>query len=225
MNRFVFILPLMGILMASAPVYAQDVEAVPLSAPSYTLSKETDPMAMDPGTVGPADEKVLHKGEALPATPPPGVDDQPGTSYDPAPPIPVTPPTDFAPAAPVMDSERTQQNYPNNSVSGVVKTDEKKFENRVFCTLKVSFTSIGTGIDNKTAEKVKTYLDANADQLTYKRADWGREGEYDYCIDIPTHNARAKIYTGLKRLLPPKDSKDQRTVLSGKGFTRVENSM
>ena len=225
MNRFVFILPLIGILMASAPVYAQAVEAVPLSAPSYTLKSETDPMAMDPGTVGPADEKVLHKGEALPATPPPGVDDQPGTSYDPAPATAATPPADFSPAAPAMDSERTQQNYPNNSVSGVVKTDEKKFENRVFCTLKISFTSIGTGIDNKTAEKVKAYLDANADQLTYKRADWGREGEYDYCIDIPAHNARAKLYTGLKRLLPPKDSNDQRTVLSGKGFTRVENSM
>ncbi len=216
-------------LLSCAAAQAQPVEAVPLSAPSYTLKTETDPMAMDPGSVTP-DETVKSRGEALPATPPPGTDDQPGTSGSTdSMTSPTNPPSDFsssdsAPAPVTMDSERTPQSYPNNNVSGVVPSDEKKFENRTFCTLKISFTSIGSGVDQKTADKVKNYLDTNAENLTYKKAVWGKEGEFDYCIDIPTHNQRAKIYTGLKRLLPPKDSGDMRTVLTGKGFTRVENS-
>lgn len=213
-------------LLSSVPVKAQPVEAVPLSAPSYTLKSETDPMAMDPGSVTPA-ETVKSRGEALPATPPPGTDDQPGTTgamgATDSMPSPTNPPADFAPS-PSMDSERTPQSYPNNAVSGVVPSDEKKFENRTFCTIKISFTSTGAGIDGKTADRVKTYLDTNAEKLTYKKAVWGKEGEFDYCLDVPTHNYRAQLYTGLKRLLPPKDSGDTRTILTGKGFTRVENS-
>ena len=72
MNRLLYIVPLIAALMGSAPAYAQAVEAVPLSAPTYTLGKETDPMAMDPGTVTP-DEKVINRGEAVQAPPPPGV--------------------------------------------------------------------------------------------------------------------------------------------------------
>lgn len=225
-----------AIAMAAFPANAQSVETVPLSEPSYTLKNETDPMAMDSGAAPAPAEKSVNRGEAEIAPKPPGADDQPGTSYDSPMPSATQPPSDFSPTdstyapppAQSMDGERTQhqqQNYPNNPVSGVVRTDESKFENRTFCTFKVSFTSIGTGIDAKTAEKVKTYLDANADKLSYKTSKWGKEGEYDYCIDVPQHNNRAKIYASLKKLLPSKDTRDKRTVLTGKGFNRVENSM
>lgn len=224
-----YLLGFASLIAFTAPALAQAVEAVPLSQPSYTLDKETDPMAMDPGMVTP--EKTINRGTTEIAPPPPGTDDQAGTTgYEPLP-SPTAPPATLSPSdpsmgtsSPAMDNERTQAAYPNNPVSGVVPSDESKFDNRLFCTLKMSFTSIGTGIDSKTAESVKTYLDSNADKLSYKRVDWGREGEYDYCIDVPTHNNRAKIYTGLKKLLPPKDTGDKRTVLTGKGFTRVQNS-
>ena len=226
-------------LFVASPAFAQAVESVPLAAPDYTLKGETDPMAMDPGTVTPT-EMVKDRGAALPAVPPPGMNDQPGANssvsvggYD-ATPSPTQPPADFAPSyssnnpdsappAPAMDAERTGS-YPNNPVSGVVKTDETKFENRTFCTLKVSFTSVGAGINAKLADRVKTYLDSNAEKLTYKKAVWGKEGEFDYCLDIPTHNNRARIYTDLKKLLPIRETGDKRTVLTGKGFNRVENS-
>jgi hypothetical protein len=234
LNRF-YLLGLVSLIAFSGPAFAQAVEAVPLSQPSYTLNKETDPMAMDPGHPSVTPEKSVNRGTAEIAPPPPGADDQSGTSgYDASPAAPLatsgTPGTSGTSAPSytgntAMDSERTQEAYPNNTVSGVVPSDEKKFDNRLFCTVKVSFTSIGTGIDSKTADRVKSYLDSNADALSYKRVDWGNEGEYDFCIDIPAHNQRAKIYTGLKRLLPSKDTGDQRTILSGTGFTRVQNSM
>ena len=226
------LLSLVSLLAFGGPAFAQAVEAVPLSAPSYTLKNETDPMAMDPAAT--PVEKSVNRGEAQPATPPPGADDQPGASseqsvggYD-AMPSPTNPPADFSPSsdtppAPAMDAERTGS-YPNNPVSGVLRTDESKFENRTFCTLKISFTSIGAGINQKAAGSVKNYLDANGEKLTYKKSVWGKEGEFDYCIDIPAHNNRARVYTDLKKLLPLKETRDKRTVLTGKGFTRVENS-
>ena len=207
--------------------HAQAVEAVPLSQPSYTLNKETDPMAMDPSGVVP--EKTVNRGETQIAPPPPGADDQAGTSTQDIAPASTAPAETTAAPALSTTSANTNaaapQNFPNNSVSGVLPSDERKFENRTFCTLKVSFTAKGRGIDSKTADKVKSYLDSNAEKLTYIRAPFGKKGEYEYCIDIPQHNARSKIYAGLKRLLPPKDSGDTRTILTGKGFTRVQNSM
>lgn len=237
-------------LAFAAPAFAQPVESVPLSQPSYTLQTETDPMAMDPGSITAPDEKVLYKGTAAPATPPPGVNHVTGTAteYDSAPAGTVYAPSNEAypsgiqTTAPAASNARSSGysnvtppannnpdatpagNFPNNSVSGVVKSNERSFENRTWCTLKVSFTSIGTGINAKAADKIKTYLDSQSQILTYKKATWGKEGEFDYCIDIPKHNVRAKTYTAIKRLLPPKDSRDTRTVLTGKGFSRVENS-
>lgn len=227
------LLTFVSLLAVGGPAFAQAVEAVPLSAPSYTLKNETDPMAMDPGSVTPT-EKVINRGMAQPAVPPPGMNDQPGASSDQAvggydaTPSPTSPPSDFAPSddtppATAMDTERTGS-YPNNPVSGVVKTDESKFENRTFCTLKVTFTTVGTGINAKLADRVKTYLDSNGEKLTYKKSVWGKKGEFDYCLDIPTHANRARIYTDLKKLLPIRETGDKRSYVTGKGFTRVENS-
>jgi hypothetical protein len=231
------LLSFVSVLAFGGPAFAQAVESVPLAAPDYTLKGESDPMAMDPGSVTPT-EKVINRGEAQPATPPPGMNDQPGASSDQAvggydaTPSPTQPPADFSPSGdsmsetqpvPAMDGERTGS-YPNNTVSGVVKTDEKKFENRTFCTLKVTFSSVGAGINAKLADRVKTYLDSNTEKLTYKKAVFGKKGEFEYCLDIPTHNNRARIYTDLKKLLPIRETGDKRTYLTGKGFNRVENS-
>lgn len=218
-----------ALTLFALPVLAQPVESVPLSAPAYTLQTETDPMAMDPSTAPPP-KPTLHTGTAIIAPPPPGADDQPGTYYDATPaqtpsvydtPAPLTPSESGQPPAPSLADERTMPVYPNNTVTGVVPRDESKFSAMTFCTLKVSFTSICCGPDNALAETVKAYLDQNADKLTYKTAPWGLEGEFDYCIDIPVHSNRARIYTGLKRLMPEQSEKTI-TILSGPGFARVE---
>lgn len=217
--------------LSALPAMAQPVEAVPLSAPSYTLQNETDPMAMDPSSV-PSGEKSVNRGEALIAPPPPGLDDQTRAQYET--PAPLSPadsawPEASSPASnpampPAPHEERTVPAYPNNTVSGVVPVDESKFANRIFCTLKLSFSDSGIGIDHKTAERVKTYLDANTDKLSYKTTTWGKKGEFAYCLDVPAHNQRARIYTALKKFLPDKDSRDRRTSLEGEGFTQVRTS-
>lgn len=107
---------------------------------------------------------------------------------------------------------------------GSAPPEDKSLESVKFCTLKVTFNSIGTGTDAKTDEKIKSYLAANADKLTYTTANFGREGEHSYCIDINQHNFRSKIYTDLKRMLPPQGINAPETKLSGEGFAPVTTS-
>ena len=202
---------------ASAQVGA--VESVPLSQPTYTLKNETDPMAMDaPAPAG----KSINKGEAIIAPPPPGEDvarevepmkvEEPqaiqGTQSAPA----ENPPSQY-PAGP------NTQPIPiiNSNVTGVMQKDESKFERMKFCTLKVSFTSMGAGTDAKVGDQIKTYLDSNANKLTYTKTQSGKEGEYSYCLDIAEHNNRADVYKSLKQILL--NSKPKAPVnMTGTGF-------
>lgn len=227
-------------MVSAVPSNAQPVEAVPLAAPNYTLQTETDPMAMDQSSTPAPTAAGVNRGPVEIAPPPPGADDQTGTSFDstsggatsstydaPAPLSASDMHDAQAPAAsytPSQSEERTMQAYPNNAVTGVVPKDNSKFSNMTFCTLKVSFSSIGTGIDHKTAERIKTYLDSQSANMTYKTMTWGKEGEFDYCIDIPAHNMRGRTYGALKRMLPERDNRDRRTMLSGEGFTQTNTS-
>jgi hypothetical protein len=98
------------------------------------------------------------------------------------------------------------------------------YENKKFCTLKISFGSRGAGVDAKTADKMKSYLDSNADKISYTRVNWGREGEYDYCLDINQHNQRSKVYTALKKMMPvgrTKQSSEGDITITGAGFTTL----
>ncbi len=215
--------PLILALLCFAPAaHAQPIEreTLPPIKP-YTMSTETDPMAMDPAAVAPV-EKSVNRGEAQVAPPPPGPNSIPHSSMD-------SSPADSSSSystepAPVRTGPAPSANdYPNNNVSGVVPADESAFANRKFCTLKVSFGSMCCGIDRKTADKIKSYLDGNPGLLTYTRSNWGKEGEYDYCIDIPDHKNRGKVYVDLKKLLPRKGDEEGKTTVSGKGFEPVKN--
>ncbi len=210
-----------ALLMIVQPAIAQPVESEPLSAP-YTLHQETDPMATGaaPANVAPDIEKNINRGETIIAPPPPGVDDYTAGSDGAAP----------AETSPPQSEERTMQpaqdnvvpSYPNNPVSGVAPQDESKFEKIKFCTLKVSFGVMNKRTDVKTAEKIKSYLDANADKVTYTRAD-KPTGEYSYCIDTNEHRTRGKIYTELKRLMPANGMAAAPVTLAGKGFETIES--
>ncbi len=204
-----------SLLALTAPALAQPIESEPLAP--YTLSTETDPMATTPP---PSD---VGSTAALPATPPPGADDLPTqdvapidtgpaqtTSIDPA--MPSNPP-DPAPYQPTP--------LPEGSLAGTAPREQPVPQNRKFCTAKVSFASMGTGIDSKTSDKVKNYLDANTGKLTYFQSNWGKEGERDYCLDIPEHRERAQIYKDLKRLLPDRSQATAPITLTGKGFETI----
>ncbi len=210
------------LLSQTAAAQPGAVESVPLSQPTYTLKNETDPMALDaPSTPS---GKSVNKGEAVIAPPPPGEDNsareiepvsppppvqaaQPPENENPNYPYNQTSPADVAPSPPVM----------NSTVTGLVPKDESKFERMRFCTLKISFTSMGAGTDAATGDKIKAYLDTNASKLTYTTSQSGKEGEYAHCIDIPEHNNRSGVYKDLKQILA--NSKPKAPVnMTGKGF-------
>lgn len=214
------IVPLTLLLMAFVhPAMAQPIESAPLPViKPYTLSTETDPMAMDPSSAPPA--ATINRGTAIQAPPPPGENSV----------------TDSSSAAPPMDSATQQPpantnngpapsaaDYPNNNVSGLVPADQGRFENRTFCTMKVSFSSRGGDIDRRTADKMKSYLDGNPNLLTYLRSNWGKKGEYEYCVTVTEHGNRGKVYADLKKLLPRRGDEESKTTLTGKGFAPVKN--
>lgn len=198
-------------LLASFPATAQPIESEPLPAP-YTMQGETDPMATGsaPATPAPDIQKNINRGEAIIAPPPPGADD-----YTAGIPDASETPADSTVATPQPAQDNVVPNYPNNAVSGVPPQDTSKFEKMTFCTLKITFAAA----DAKTNEKIKTYLDSNADKFTYKHAPEGKK-EQAYCLDITEHNNRAKTYTALKKIIQNSDGKTSAT-LTGKGFAPV----
>lgn len=218
-----------ALLSLAAPAMAQPVESVPLGPAPYTLQNETDPMALGgPPQPITGPEAPIYRGEAAPATPPPG---EHTVTMDVAP-TTVTPPGSVSferypspsTTTPATTTGGSYTNpYPNNAVSGVPPEDTSKFENKMFCTLKIFFGSIGTGTDVATGEKVKAYLDSNSDKLTYVRTDWGKEGEYTYCVKINEHRQQAGIYKDLKSMMPQRGVNTPPVSMSGKGFTPAGN--
>ena len=73
--------------------------------------------------------------------------------------------------------------------------------------LSVSFFSRGSGIDLKNRGEYDNYLGSfqktNHFTLVYEQKKWGREGEIDYCIDLPSipKNKVEKFISESKRLL------------------------
>jgi hypothetical protein len=226
MNRVALFSILM--LACAAPALAQPVTSEPLAAP-YTLQNETDPMATGGGTAParPAFDDVpppVNRGEAIMAPPPPGADSLPTQDVAPitATPPQYTPERAMAPVTTPSASTPYTNPYPNNTVSGVPPEDLSEFENRIFCTLKVAFGSMGSGPDRKTGDKVKSYLDSNLDKLSYQTLSWGKEGEFSYCLTIKEHKNQAEIYSELRKIVPEKPTGAPVT-LSGKGFEPTGN--
>jgi len=202
-------------LLSLHPAQAQPVESAPLGPAPYTLKNETDPMALG-GPAAPEDgpEAPVFRGEALPPSPPPGTD-----TIAPAPDF--VPMAADAPPATMTAPPRDLPDYPNNEISGLPKEDTTKFEKMTFCTLKISFGSQCCGTDKTAGKEVKEYLDANPDKLTYTRTNWGKEGEYSYCVKVTEHKNRARIYKDLKKMIPSIKGSKGPVTLTGEGFEPV----
>jgi hypothetical protein len=96
--------------------------------------------------------------------------------------------TPSAPAPPVTDNKAV-------NVKPQPDAEEKKKESIQENTIKnlvVSFYSIGSGIDYKSAEKFELFLNTftlpNGSKPVYEKVGWGREGEIDYCISMDGWN-------------------------------------
>ncbi|MCX6198473.1 MAG: hypothetical protein NTY88_04510 [Bacteroidetes bacterium] len=83
----------------------------------------------------------------------------------------------------------------------------KKVESNPSKTLVVSFYSIGSGIDYKTKTEFDKYVEQfqNTEKKTLpvSKVQKGREGEYDYCIDLKplSSTEQTKFIDGAKQLL------------------------
>ena len=66
----------------------------------------------------------------------------------------------------------------------------------------VSFFSLGDGTDHEAGEKLRDWLEGR-DDLGVRRADWGMEGETDYCFALTALSAaeQAALVAEVKTLL------------------------
>lgn len=169
----------------------------------------------------------INKEPVIIAPPPPGADTLPPVADMPSSAPSTLYPQDTAapqPAPAYNGPVPSANDYPVNNVTGVLPKDDERLLNKKFCTIKVSFGSECCGTDVKTGEAVQSYLESNPDILSYTRSVWGKEGEYDLCIDVPEHRNRGKIYANLKRLIPkPNVVTKGVTTLSGQGFAPVSS--
>jgi len=78
----------------------------------------------------------------------------------------------------------------------------------------VSFYSIGEGIDRKTHDQFVKFLDTYTPKITYAPAQWGPEGEVDYCLSLdalsPTQQAvfvkKTHEILGISKLVDAKEN-------------------
>lgn len=186
---------------SALPVHAEPIESVPLApieVKPITEAKPLDNVSQEDAPVSsaltPADDPSLR---------------QPSSE------LPAYPTSNTQPIAPIV---------PYGGSIGTAPADKMPGPQTIFCTLKVTFASACCGIDNKTGERVKTYLDSSGDRLSYTRHDWGREGEYDYCLQIKDHKFKSKTYTALKKIITDQPVRNKPVTITGDGFAPVENA-
>lgn len=222
---------LLLLLLSTSSAFAQAVEREPLKPfVPYTLQNETDPMALGapPQDEGNTAQPQRGTGYAPILSSEDG-NVPPAPSIDAQQPQSIVPSENAAPSGngyPPSPAETTYTNAPlspvqHNVVTATKREDLSKFENRIVCTLKMSFGSGGSGIDKDTAKAAKSYLDGNSGKLSYTESARGNKGDFSYCITVQNHRDQAEIYAGLKRLMPSASSRSGPVTLSGKAFTPV----
>lgn len=70
------------------------------------------------------------------------------------------------------------------------------------CDVTVKFGSYGMGIDRPLAERVATAVKADRDITRVERKPWGREGEYDLCLEARAGRDARAIYERYRAMLP-----------------------
>lgn len=70
------------------------------------------------------------------------------------------------------------------------------------CDVTVKFGSYGMGIDRPLADSVGAAVKADRDLARVERKPWGREGEYDLCLQAKTGRDARAIYERYRAMLP-----------------------
>jgi hypothetical protein len=70
------------------------------------------------------------------------------------------------------------------------------------CDVTVRFGSYGMGIDRRLADRIDAAIKADRDIALTERKPWGREGEYDLCLQARTGADAKAIYARYRALLP-----------------------
>ena len=70
------------------------------------------------------------------------------------------------------------------------------------CDVTVRFGSYGMGIDRPLADRIDAVVKADGDIARSERRPWGREGEYDLCLQVRTGREARALYARYRALLP-----------------------
>ncbi|MBU4435584.1 MAG: hypothetical protein KKC14_14365 [Alphaproteobacteria bacterium] len=70
------------------------------------------------------------------------------------------------------------------------------------CDVTVKFGSYGMGIDQPLAARIGAAAEADRDLAAVERRPWGREGEYDLCLQAKAGRDAKAIYERYRALLP-----------------------
>jgi len=89
------------------------------------------------------------------------------------------------------------------------------------CDVTVKFGSYGMGIDRPLAERVAAAVKADRDLARVERKPWGREGEYDLCLEAKGGRDAKAIYERYRAMLPGRALKAP-TSIEGPGGLRYE---
>lgn len=75
---------------------------------------------------------------------------------------------------------------------------------RAPCSLDISFSSYGAGIDAITLRKTEQLLKRDRGVATFSRRNWGREGEANLCVYVKKPNDTKRVFDRVRSLLPRK---------------------
>jgi len=70
------------------------------------------------------------------------------------------------------------------------------------CDVTVKFGSYGMGIDRALADRVGAAVTPDRDIVRVERKPWGREGEYDLCLEAKSGSDARAIYERYRAMLP-----------------------
>jgi hypothetical protein len=86
------------------------------------------------------------------------------------------------------------------------------------CDVTLKFGSYGMGVDRPLADRVDAATKGDRDLARVERKPWGREGEYDLCLQAkPGRDAKA-IYERYRAMLPGKALKAPTSITGPNGL-------
>ncbi len=87
------------------------------------------------------------------------------------------------------------------------------------CDLHLSFGSYGSGTPFKVIKKIKAYLLVSKGIEKSYQWNWGKEGEFDYCLVLKDKKQMDKMFSDIKLLIPLESRHGYTTLVNREGIT------